>query len=82
MTFSMRYINYLLTLLIFLCGASINTYALSPAEAAKMAAQQSGGKVLKVEAKDNDSYKVRTLLPNGRIKNININKNTKKKNEK
>lgn len=78
----MHYIKHLLIPLLLLCGASTNTYALSPAEAAKMAAQQSGGKVLKVEAKGSDSYKVRTLMPNGRIKNININNKPKKKNEK
>lgn len=45
--------------------------ASSDSEAAAMAVRQHGGQVLRVERRDND-YKVRLLMPDGRVKHVTI----------
>lgn len=44
---------------------------IGPARAAEIARERHGGKVLKVE-RDGDAWRVRLLLPSGRVRNVRV----------
>ena len=51
----------------------------SPAEAAEVARQDTGGKVLKVKKQKNNHYRVKVLLPTGQVNTLTIQHQAKKK---
>lgn len=57
-------------------GSSYSVAQSSAAEAAEIASQRTGGKVLKVKTRGS-SYRVKVLMPTGQVKTITIKKNNK-----
>ncbi len=47
---------------------------ISESQAASIARRQSGGKVLKVSSLGNSGYRVKLLLPSGRVTQVTVNK--------
>lgn len=80
-SYSYKYLSnivFSLTLTLLSCHTAAQS---SPAEAAEIVKQRTGGKVLKIKTQKDSKYRVKVLLPTGQVKTVNINKkkrNTKK----
>lgn len=85
----MRFKHHIIcALLMLVCGLPLPSYArgnghlladISPSDAAAKVVKQTGGKVLKISQEERDGkavYRVKVLLPEGRIKTIFVDKAT------
>ncbi|RLU03063.1 MAG: hypothetical protein D9N11_06020 [Ketobacter sp.] len=83
----MRFKNHIVTVfLLLVCCLPLATHAqepyvllaeISPSEAAAKVVQKTGGKVLRVTVEERDGrevYRVKVLLPEGRIKTVFVDK--------
>lgn len=85
----MRFKNHIVSIfLLLICCLPLSSHAqpphlllagIGPSEAAAMVAQRTGGKVLKVTLEERDGrevYRVKVLLPEGRIKTVFVDKDS------
>ena len=69
------------SLLSLLLAVTVQAQRLSPSEAADSARNHTGGKVLKVKSPqggNNTDYRIKVLLPQGKVRNVTVDGNSGK----